>query len=425
MRTPEQIADRIASRLDNTWAESLTTAKELNWPHTWTLLARNTTNRAVASQVRELAALTQQWRAVAAQHPGITTIDHTWNAHGTQTLTQQVVIDDIDAAAAIADSRNCRLSTWPTLLHVARTRLPELAAINPTLDNIRLARLLRTVILYSDHDFRLLCDTARWFITHGEDASGLTPRQVPIPGVHAKWLNARQREVATLSGCTDGLGLLPNHAPRIHFTYLDPAYRRSGGRVHDSHTLGDTIHLAYQPELIIVSENKDTAILFPPTPGAIAVEGNGNEGPSRLSQFGWITHCPNIIYWGDIDAAGFKIVNDYRDTLPIRTILMDHPTYTHYAAFGTNHYPDGSPVPTGGPNLPNLAPAEALAYSTVTAVDSDPRRVEQERIPLHAATQAITELLATRPPHPLHPPPQTPAPAPAPEHPAATTRSPR
>ncbi|MFD6064940.1 Wadjet anti-phage system protein JetD domain-containing protein [Rhodococcus wratislaviensis] len=312
-----------------------------------------------------------------------------------------------------------RTRSNPRQPHVARTRLPELAALNPTLDNIGLARLLRTVILYSDHDFRLLCDTTRWFITHSGDASGLTPRQVPVPGVHAKWLNARQREVATLAGYADGLELLPNHAPRIHFTYLDPTYRTSGGRVHDSHTLGDTINLPYQPELIIVSENKDTAILFPPTPGAIAVEGNGHEGPSRLSQFDWITNCPNIIYWGDIDSAGYKIVNAYRDTLPIHTILMDHHTYTRYAPFGTNHYPDGRPVPTGGPNLPNLAPTEKLAYSAVTASDADPRRVEQERIPLHAAAEAVTELLTTRPLHPQHRHP----PAPTPTCPETTTGS--
>jgi hypothetical protein len=252
--------------------------------------------------------------------------------------------------------------------------------------------LLRFTINYSDTDFHLLCGVAQWFATNRAGAHGLTPRQVPLPGVHAKWLNTHQTHVAALADFGDRLGLLPNHAPRIHFTYLDPDYRAAGHRIHDSHTLGDPLQLPYQPASVIISENKDTAILFPPTPGAIAVEGGGNEGATRMHRFDWIANCPNIIYWGDIDVAGFVIASAYRNTLPIRTILMDYPTYLAYAEYGTNQYPDGRPIPVGGPFLPNLTEHEGVAYSAVTATAADPRRIEQERIPLAAAAAELARI---------------------------------
>ncbi len=63
---------------------------------------------------------------------------------------------------------------------------------------------------------------AQWFSEHS--AAGLTPRQVPIPGLHAKWLNAHHSTVAELAGMP-GLALLPRHPARVHFTYLDLDHR--------------------------------------------------------------------------------------------------------------------------------------------------------------------------------------------------------
>jgi hypothetical protein len=115
-----------------------------------------------------------------------------------------------------------------------------------------------------------------------------------------------------------------------------------------------------------------------------------------MHHFEWITHCPNIIYWGDLDAAGFVIVNAYRTALPIHTILMDHPTYLRYAEFGTNHYPDGRPIPSGGPTLPHLTDDEAMGYAAITAANAEPRRIEQERIPLSVAAAALAPFRALR-----------------------------
>lgn len=395
MKTPDDVASGVAARLKLNWAHSLVHPDGGDWPQRWTILPTAATNKSIREiPAPHLVELTRRWHATAAEHPGVTIDEQTWKVHGGQTLPQKVAISDVDTAATMAGKRDCPLGDWPTLLTIARARQLRLREVNPDLSESQTEYLLRSTIGYSETDFALLCTVATWFAANEAAALGLTPRQVPLPGVHAKWLNAHQAQVATLAVCGDGLRLLPNHAPRIHFTYLDPEYRRTGGRAHDSHTLGDALQLPYQPSVIVISENKDTAILFPLTPGAIAVEGGGNEGARRLHQFDWIAHCPNIIYWGDLDAAGFAIVNTYRTELPVRTILMDHPTYSRYAEFGTNHYPDGRPIPAGGPTLLLLTDDEERAYATVTDVDADPRRIEQERIPLQVAAEALAHFRA-------------------------------
>jgi hypothetical protein len=138
-----------------------------------------------------------------------------------------------------------------------------------------LGKILRAVDGYFDTDFDLLCSSAEWFMHN--TASGLTPRQIPIEGLHAKWLDSHQALLPTLTG-TDDLGLLPRHPQRLHFTYLDPEYRAAGGRTHDSATVGDPMAPAYCPEIVIISENKDTAMHFPPLRKAISVEGAGFGG---------------------------------------------------------------------------------------------------------------------------------------------------
>lgn len=102
--------------------------------------------------------------------------------------------------------------------------------------------------------------------------------------------------VQALTGIDD-LGLLPGHPPRIHFTYLDPGHLGAGGRVHDSATTGDSFRPAYQPEIVVFSENKDTAIHFPPLAGGISVEGVGKDGKTPAS-FPWIRDAPVLVYWG-------------------------------------------------------------------------------------------------------------------------------
>jgi hypothetical protein len=207
----------VEHRLNTTWAANLDPDGG-HWPHTFPL---GTPSKAALegdfARYRDDSLAIRAW---AAQQ-GIQLTDTARLVRGTtQRIPTHVTLDSIDAAACLCGS------AWTARLARGRARLGTLRDHGFAGD---LTRVVRQVDGYSDLDFDLLCSTADWFRRHGHAARGLTPRQVPVPGLQAKWLNSRHGLIAALTGADD-LGLLPPHPPRIHFTYLDPGHRAAGGR---------------------------------------------------------------------------------------------------------------------------------------------------------------------------------------------------
>ncbi len=377
MKTPMQVTADIRRRLDNSW-HGVAAGTDDAWPHRFPLGA---TGRAeLEGDFGAFQQATFAWREWAYAHAA-TLIDTPRRVSGTtQLIPTHLNVASIDVAATICGPE------WVERLRRGRERAAVLAKRYPTLSDV--AAVVRKVDTYSPVDFALLCEAADWFTSNS--AAGLTPRQVPVPGLHAKWLNTRQSLVATLAGI-DELGLLPPHPGRVHFTYLDPAHRASGRRWHDSATVGDSMTPAYQPRMLVISENKDTAIHFPVLPGGISMEGEG-KGARTPAALGWVRDCPLVVYWGDMDADGFEILDGYRAAgLPVVSILMDVATYEVYEAFGTWTDPKGVAL-TAAPRrqLPHLTGAELELYERLI----DPgwrrvRRVEQEKIPLDVARSAL------------------------------------
>ncbi|MCH6470241.1 Wadjet anti-phage system protein JetD domain-containing protein [Sinomonas terrae] len=183
----------------------------------------------------------------------------------------------------------------------------------------------------------------------------------------------------------DDLGLLPGHAPRIHFTYLDPDHRAAGKRVNDSATVGDSFTAAYLPDIVVISENKDTAIHFPPLTRGVSVEGVGKGGKTPAA-FVWIREAPVVIYWGDIARDGFEILNGYRIDFDrdIDSILMGPETCETYEEFGTDYDQHCRLLEPGDPKpVDRLHDDERSVYLCIlNDGHAGHRRVEQERLPL-------------------------------------------
>jgi len=176
-----------------------------------------------------------------------------------------------------------------------------------------------------------------------------------------------------------------------------------GGRRHDSVVIGDRTIPAYKPRAILICENKDTYFRFPEYPGLITVWGNGNfaaKGEQTglgLPDIEWIASADQTVYWGDIDADGFKILSGLRDRLGdrVQSILMDLDALHRYERYGTNQDKNNRPI-TAAPRLPlNLNGPEQAAYEQITSPDCiGYRRIEQERVPHHDALAALQTLLA-------------------------------
>jgi hypothetical protein len=317
-----------------------------------------------------------------------------------QHIPIHVEIPDLKTAARIA------ADSWPATIATAFERAPALALRlaetnqESTAERMAamLAGLLRKTVGWSALDFAILLDVADWFRRDPDVARGLSPRQVPIPGVHGKWLEKRKQQVRDLAGLPD-LGLADGHPPRIHFTYLDPSYREDPQRrVHDSACVGDAVPLPYRARIVIISENKDTAVNFPLIDNAVSVEGVGRGGRT-IASFDWITDAEIIIYWGDMDADGLEILDGFREAgLAAQSILMDRWAWARYRTLGTHHYADGRKITARDPKTtPHLSPSERDLYLDLCSTDwSDYRRLEQERIPLAIALVEVRNLALTQ-----------------------------
>jgi hypothetical protein len=390
MKTPAEVTDDIARRLSRSWTDeaardagTVIQAASL-WPHDFPLGRAKSAD--LAGRFGEVARQVAAWRNWARER-GVALAEETRRVSGTeQTLPTHVHIHDIDTAARLVSSE------WQARLQRARLRAKALAETFPKLG--RPSKALSATDTYSDTDFDLLLRAAEWFADNAETQAGLfTPRQVPVEGLHAKWLNTSQHLVRELAGVED-LGLLPPHPARIHFTYLDPEHLASCGRRHDSASVGDSVVLPYLPRVVLISENKDTAVGFPPVHGGVAVEGDGR-GAAAHASFKWIRDAPVLAYWGDMDPDGLEILNEFRAAgIPAAALFMDIDAYQRWERYGTNIDKHGKAL---GPRTPrpvtHLKPAEAKLYANLTSPEwTRFRRVEQERIPLTVALRALCAL---------------------------------
>jgi len=376
VKSPADITSRIERRLRRVWHLDVT--RDANsWPYD--IPAGSVPAAALTADFTAIQQEVHQLRVWADLH-GLGLREGNRRVHGTtQPIPTHITVPDLDTAAAVCGTE------WTSRIARGRDRAAVLHGRYPECTSV--AAVVRAVSGYTEMEFSLLLTVAEWFETNNAD--GLTPRQVPIPGVHAKWLNTGQPIVELLTGRP--LHLASRHPARIHFLYLDPDHLAGGGRRFDSATVGDTMTPAYQPDVVIITENKDTAIHFPATPGAIAVEGAG-AGGSTAAQFEWIVQAPLVVYWGDVDADGFEILDGYRrDGVPAVSILMDVDTYRAYAPWGTLHYPNGHEIGSREPkNLETLGVSEQAAYLAVCSPAAGlPPRIEQERIPLPVAHRAV------------------------------------
>lgn len=309
-------------------------------------------------------------------------------AGGLQRVPTHVVVPSIDVAARVAGrAATLQLARMRERANVLASRFP--AAADQTL-----AHTLRQTNAWDQLDFDLLVEASTWFAEH--DATGMTPRQVPLPGFHAKWLDAagRRKLICGLSG-KDDLGLVGRPA-LVEFAYLDPDWLAAGGRRYDSHVVGDCNAPAYPPRFVVIVENKDTFLAFPQMSGGICAFGAGEAGQATLRGLSWLAQAPRLFYWGDMDAAGLEILNAYREQgLDVESILMDLDAYGEFRRFGTNLSAGKRELAAWRARpVPTLTPDEYDLYQLlVSPIFDGPRRVEQERIPLERARRELLVML--------------------------------
>ncbi|GLC97448.1 hypothetical protein Tamer19_68570 [Cupriavidus sp. TA19] len=241
-------------------------------------------------------------------------------------------IDTLDDAVALLGKRR-EVERFAAMVAATRATQPLLL---PWLTQ----RPLRALEFHDAWD-RLLAIVG-WLQRHPRP--GVYLRQVDLPGVHTKFVEAHRGVLAELldlalrpdaiaaqhSGVhqfSTRYGFL-DKPMRIRFRFLDRNNRTLPGNAptHDV-TLDTDSFAALAPGVsrVFITENETNFLAFPEVPEGLVIFGAGY-GFSLLAGACWLSDC-RIYYWGDIDTHGFAILSQLRGVLEhAESILMDRET---------------------------------------------------------------------------------------------------
>ena len=384
LKSEQEVRGLLSRKLARGYAEHVAGVRE-EWPCKIPL--GRPTKQAILSGFDEVLLLTQTLRSWE-RDLGVVVEYEMREAGGMQRIPARITVPSIDVAARLATPRNGE--RWEHILNRTRLRTSQAQESFPNLDPVTIAKVVRAQDTSDDLEFELLLVAAAWFRTH--DAAGLTSREVPLPGIDGKWLgNARRRSLICLLAGKEDLGLVRMPAS-LEFSYVDPVHLAGGGRRYDSWVAGDVAMPAYEPSIVIIVENKETYLKFPLLSGGVCVFGSGRAGMALAGILPWVVNASRVVYWGDLDADGFEILDAYRARgIVCQSILMDKATLLEFERYGTNLEKDHkTAIHRERKELAHLTNREREAYELITSEDyTGNRRIEQERIPLDEALRAL------------------------------------
>lgn len=259
---------------------------------------------------------------------------------------------------------------------------------------------------------------ALWLRDHPEP--GIYLRQFSLPGVHTKFVETHRRvidemaaelqqvppeddlpDLDAVSGDNDGVlaaaiartpaarfaerhGLL--HPPElVRFRLLDPSIPLLGDARDVMVTAEAFSTLRLPVTSVLVTENLVNFLALPDRPRSLALFGAGY-GFSSLRDAAWLRNC-DVLYWGDLDTHGFRILDQLRAVHPhVTSVLMDEATlFAHREVWSVEASPSRA-------QLGRLTAEEAEVYVSLgnnrygTGV-----RLEQELIRWDWALERIAE----------------------------------
>ena len=362
--------------------------------------------RPSAAELRDHFDEARTWSASlrAMPHVRLTMREFRHRVSGANALPHEAWIDTVEDAVAWMGKQR-ETAAFRRVVEATGDRQPSLL---PWLAR----RPLQALQLAGDWD-RLL-DVVGWLQDHPRP--GVYLRQMDVPGVHSKFVEARRGVIGELldcalppesidAGAAGAAGFARRYGfldkpERIRFRVLDPARALlPGGHIqdamHDAGTSdagigGDGTGVGCIQDVtldartfaaldtgvsrVFITENEINFLAFPRMKDAMAIFGAGY-GFESLGQAHWLARC-RLFYWGDIDTHGFAILDELRGHFDqVESFLMDRDTFL---AFESLWGAESSPIDR---DLPRLTAGERALYDDLR----DNRigthlRLEQERI---------------------------------------------
>ena len=243
------------------------------------------------------------------------------------------------------------------------------------------------VVLEQQDAWPTLLEFMAWLQRHPRP--GIYLRQVELPGLHTKFIEAHRRLLTSLldqvlppSAIDEGAVGVRHFARRygfrdkpvlIRFRLLDPALSIAGAR-DLALTADDFAALRLPLQRVYITENEINGLAFPEVPASLVIFGLGY-GIEVLGRIGWLGE-KRLHYWGDLDTHGFAMLDQLRGHFPQAcSLLMDEATLlAHRPLWGKE------PKPTRR-SLERLHPGERRLYDRLRNDHYRPKlRLEQERI---------------------------------------------
>ncbi|ARO69570.1 hypothetical protein B9J09_11695 [Xylella fastidiosa subsp. pauca] len=370
----------------------VTDTHAMTWPHRLTLQTPKYADLSNRFQA------VRDWVQTIADTPQIRIQWREWKhrVQGTQRFPEAVYLDTLQAALAfIGKTHQAQQfeAVWQ-----------QTAAAQPVL----LAWLLRRptqALEVADRWERLLAVIA-WLQAHPRP--GVYLRQVDVPGVDSKFIEAHKSVLAKLldlalppesietaasgvSQFTRRFGFLDKPV-LIRFRLLDATLPSLPGCTGLPDITLDTAHFAALTlpiTRVFITENEINFLTFPKVAGAIVIFGAGY-GWEPLARAAWLHAC-QLHYWGDMDTHGFTILNRLRGYFGhVTSVLMDQDTLLAHRL-----YWDEESEPTRQA-LEHLTTEEAAVYDDLRYDRHQPRlRLEQERIGFRWVCDRLACLLST------------------------------
>lgn len=348
------------------------------------------TSAEMAERFDEARAWIAELRAMAYCRVEMREFKH--RVFGANAVPQEAWIDTIeDALALIGKQRD--VARFAALIEVTRKHQPQL------LDWLA-KRPLRALELVDE--WHLLLDIVSWLQTHPHP--GVYLRQVDIPGVHSKFIEAHRGVLAEWldivlppEAIDPTASSIPQFAQRygfrnkpvrIRFRVLDPQHALLLGALVQDVTLDAESFARLDPHVarVFITENEINFLAFPQVKDSLVIFGAGY-GFEMLRKAEWLSNC-RIHYWGDIDTHGFAILNQLRNQFDhAESFLMGRNTLLAFETLW------GEEEQQTLRDLPRLNPEEKALFDDLR--DNRIRknlRLEQERIGYGWVESALSAL---------------------------------
>jgi hypothetical protein len=299
---------------------------------------------------------------------------------GTNRIPVEAWIDTLDDAVAVIGRRR-EVERFRAV--VARTQAEQPQLI-PWLARYPLRAL------DAGNDWDRLLQVVRWL--QSRPRPDVYSRQVDLPGVHSKFIEAHRSVLGELLDLTLPVGAIDSEATGkavfdrrygfrqkpllVRFRVLDAsaALLPAGPDMDLTVTAGDFSLLEVSVARVFVTENEINYLAFPRVASSLVIFGAGY-GFENLAASRWL-ESRDLYYWSDIDTHGFAMLDQFRAKFGhARSFLMDRATLlAHRDLWGQEPQPAVR-------DLTRLDDTERTLYADLRDGRLGDRvRLEQERI---------------------------------------------